>query len=167
MSDAGYIYIFRGVGTSYYKIGKTTKPEKRLASLRTEVPFELEIILIKQSNNMGQEEAALLKQYAQYRTRGEWLEMPAESLEDLNISPPMPPKTKNERLTDRILELLEKKTGLTAREINRHFGKTRMHVIEPLIAALVEEGSLASAKRGKRVEYLRVVEKPSPSEESA
>ena len=44
MTEKGFVYVIRAVGTRRIKIGFTTQPKERLASLQTGSPFPLEMI---------------------------------------------------------------------------------------------------------------------------
>ena len=69
---AGYVYLIWAKGTDCYKIGSSQYPEKRLPSLQTGSPVELEIIAVMPSENHELEERAMHARWRSYRIQGEW-----------------------------------------------------------------------------------------------
>ena len=60
-SGPGYVYLVRAVNTNLIKIGMSTRPERRLQTLQTGCPQELELVEEWQVNNMLQAERAALQ----------------------------------------------------------------------------------------------------------
>jgi hypothetical protein len=70
----GFVYIIRG-GDSYYKIGCTTNPSKRLIPMKAHAPFPLETLLLIPSEDMTHTEATLHAMFAKKHRRGEWYDL--------------------------------------------------------------------------------------------
>ena len=72
------LYIIQSRITGAFKIGRSSKPERRLKELQTGSPYELRIILVLK--DQGHEELELhrrLKRYlSQGRMKGEWFSEP-------------------------------------------------------------------------------------------
>ncbi|MDJ0536104.1 MAG: GIY-YIG nuclease family protein [Xenococcaceae cyanobacterium MO_207.B15] len=77
MSDFGFIYFIYDFSSKQTKIGKTSKhPAYRLKELQTGNTTKLELIHFYETSEMSDEETKLHHQYNQYRTLGEWFELP-------------------------------------------------------------------------------------------
>lgn len=77
MSDFGFIYFIYDFSNKQMKIGKTSKhPAYRLKELQTGNSTKLELLHFYETDRMSQEETMLHNQYNQYRTIGEWFELP-------------------------------------------------------------------------------------------
>lgn len=84
MSDFGFIYFIYDFQTKQTKIGKTSKhPAYRLKELQTGNGTKLELLHFYESERMSEEESNLHNKYAQYRTIGEWFELPLPLLLEL------------------------------------------------------------------------------------
>lgn len=84
MSDFGFIYFIYDFQTKKTKIGKTSKhPAYRLKELQTGNGTKLELLHFYESDRMSEEESNLHNKYAQYRTIGEWFELPLPILLEL------------------------------------------------------------------------------------
>lgn len=81
--DPGFVYLIHAEGSNYYKIGKTTKPERRLLQISPKMPFKTRFVKIWRSLFMSEAETFLHRAYSQRRTNGEWFEL--ESGELYNI----------------------------------------------------------------------------------
>jgi hypothetical protein len=169
MSQPGYVYIIRGVGTAYIKVGKTTSLERRLRDLAHSVPFKIALLYAHLVHDMDREEQRLKALYAPFRTRGEWFELPTEALtawpdihEEVRLIAPRAEKI-SRTPRDRVLAKLSDHGKLTAREIGKQTG-LRNAILQPLMHALVAEGTVETSRRGKRVEYLRLVPANPPSD---
>jgi hypothetical protein len=85
----GYTYVIECQG--YVKIGLAANPRLRLASLQTCNPFPLRLLAVFPAwSDMDADEARLHKEFARYRTRGEWHKMPDDVLFELVSRQPMP-----------------------------------------------------------------------------
>lgn len=71
--DRGYIYVLR---SPYgYKIGKTKNPTKRLNHFGVKLPFETEVIILKETKNYHLTERELHEKFMHKRIRGEWFQL--------------------------------------------------------------------------------------------
>jgi len=68
----GYIYLVRGVGTPWYKIGKSKNPEVRSKQLGTQGPFKHELIHTIRVSDMKLHEEYWHNHFATKRVEGEW-----------------------------------------------------------------------------------------------
>jgi len=69
---SGYVYLVWAKGTDMYKIGSSQYPEKRLPTLQTGSPVELELIASKSFESHEFEEKRLHSYWKQFRVQGEW-----------------------------------------------------------------------------------------------
>jgi len=69
---AGYVYLVWAKGTDMYKLGSSQYPEKRLPSLQTGSPVELELIASKAFESYEFQEKRMHSHWKQYRVQGEW-----------------------------------------------------------------------------------------------
>jgi len=83
--EAGYVYLMHAQGTSYYKIGKSINPDKRLLQISPKMPFETELIKVWGTNFMSIAEKWLHKHFSEFRRNGEWFQLPDEFLFHLLI----------------------------------------------------------------------------------
>lgn len=81
-NKAGFIYLVKQDSSSFYKIGKSKKPHKRLESLQIGSPVELIIVERYFSMDCGQLECLLHKYYKHYWVRGEWFDFPGSVVKD-------------------------------------------------------------------------------------
>lgn len=69
----GYIYLIHAIGTSNYKIGKTSQnPQKRLADLQTGNHCKLRLLEQIEVDNMDMAESQMHAEYKRNRFEGEW-----------------------------------------------------------------------------------------------
>lgn len=70
----GYVYVFRQLGTDFYKIGMTTKEtvQSRFDSFKTYAPQGAEITHVIKTENAAKLEKAIHSKYAKHRTSGEF-----------------------------------------------------------------------------------------------
>ena len=68
----GYIYLMHGVGTPWYKIGKSGDPHIRQNQIGVLAPFEIKLIYIHQVDDMDAAERAFHALFAEKRASGEW-----------------------------------------------------------------------------------------------
>jgi hypothetical protein len=159
MSQPGYVYIIRGVGTSYVKVGKTTSLLRRLRDLAQSVPFKIALLYTELVHDMDGEEQRLKVRYAPFRTRGEWFEFPPEALaawpDILEEIKPIKPRAEKKTRTprDRVLDKLLVLGRLTEREIGQRTG-LRASILRPLMQTLVAEGAIDARPKGRTVAYL-------------
>ena len=89
MSDFGFIYFIYDFQTKKTKIGKTSKhPAYRLKELQTGNSTKLELLHFYESTQISEEESILHNRYKQYRTIGEWFELPLPLLLEITHSSP-------------------------------------------------------------------------------
>ena len=74
----GFVYLIRQTITPYYKIGKSKDPYKRLQTLQTGTPLELQIVSRVWSFDAVRLESTLHEYFDAYRVRGEWFDLPSE-----------------------------------------------------------------------------------------
>lgn len=84
-SQFGYVYIVGSSEEGLYKIGKTTSPEKRLRSLQTACPYELDYTRWIKTDRMDELERRLHNQFSDKRTRGEWFKLAEEDLKLMEL----------------------------------------------------------------------------------
>jgi hypothetical protein len=78
--ENGFVYLIHGVGTNYYKIGKSIHPDKRVLQISPKMPFKAEIVQVWRSLFMSDAERIMHEEYEAYRTNGEWFEFDKETL---------------------------------------------------------------------------------------
>jgi TetR/AcrR family fatty acid metabolism transcriptional regulator len=66
----GFVYLLRG--GDYYKIGRSEDVDKRIIQLASQLPFELELVHVIETDDVFLVEKLLLERFASKRTRGEW-----------------------------------------------------------------------------------------------
>ena len=66
----GYVYLLRS--SHGYKIGKSSSPKSRIASLRTASPFPLHVEAVIYAQYMDALEKALHERFYDKKIRGEW-----------------------------------------------------------------------------------------------
>ena len=74
----GIVYVLNA--GPYYKIGRTTNLDNRIAQLSTLPPFDLEIIHTIETDNAPQLEAELHNALADKHKNGEWFELDEEDV---------------------------------------------------------------------------------------
>lgn len=79
--EQGYIYVIHGVGSSYYKIGKSVNPDRRILQIAPQMPFRTRFIRVWRSDFMSMAELFMHEQYSECRVNGEWFEFSAKELE--------------------------------------------------------------------------------------
>jgi len=73
----GFIYFLRA-DNGLTKIGKSTKPKRRLASIQTACPCSTELVRVEPAIDMDEAERNLHKLFANQRVRGEWFDISLE-----------------------------------------------------------------------------------------
>jgi hypothetical protein len=81
--DFGYIYLLNAVGTSYYKIGKSVHPDKRLKQISPKMPYECELISVIPTFFKTMAEAEYHAHFEKNRVNGEWFEIEEKSFLDI------------------------------------------------------------------------------------
>lgn len=75
------VYLIRVKNTTYYKIGLSIDPSKRLSSIQSSCPLEVEIVKIWDGEL--DEECRLHNIFGQYRMHGEWYSLMDNIVESL------------------------------------------------------------------------------------
>jgi len=65
-----FVYVLRS--GPYFKIGKTTELSKRIAQLRIQLPFEVELFKVINTNDCTRLETFFHRAYSSVRVNGEW-----------------------------------------------------------------------------------------------
>lgn len=76
------VYAIRS-GSGEIKIGISVDPQRRLSSLQTASPTELELLATANPDSAKAVETAIHNQFDQYQTTGEWFELPEAKREAL------------------------------------------------------------------------------------
>jgi len=80
MSREGYVYIL-GTRGIYYKIGRSSKLDRRIKQLKIQLPFPVKVLYAVKVRDCAYTEAKLHDLYFERRLNGEWFELDAESVE--------------------------------------------------------------------------------------
>lgn len=70
-----YVYLIQSLENSYYKIGTSKHPKKRLKELQTGNSSELKLVEIYPSEFANLIEKTLQRRYLHLRKEGEWFDM--------------------------------------------------------------------------------------------
>jgi predicted GIY-YIG superfamily endonuclease len=70
-----YIYLIQSLENSYYKIGISKNPSKRIEQLQTGNPVQLKLIEIYQSEFANLIENTLQRKYNYLKKEGEWFDL--------------------------------------------------------------------------------------------
>lgn len=82
--DMEKIYVLRGKGTNFFKIGRTSQPvEWRQQQLQTGCPFAIEIYATFPTFWPSEMEKFLHSYLAEFRTNGEWLAVEPEIVDSI------------------------------------------------------------------------------------
>lgn len=74
-----YVYLIQSLEDSYYKIGVSKHPKKRIKQLQTGNSSELKLIESYQSEFAHKIEKALQRRYSYLKKEGEWFELSVEN----------------------------------------------------------------------------------------
>ena len=74
----GYVYLLSGGG--YYKIGQTRDIRSRSRALGMQLPFEVDLVHVIETNEPLVLERRLHEEFNHKRVRGEWFELSAEDV---------------------------------------------------------------------------------------
>lgn len=80
-----YVYLLWVIGTTRYKIGRTTNPSQRIQDLQFQSPFPLKLIGLLYTEDCIEQELRLHRLAADYRVRGEWFELPRNWVQQKTI----------------------------------------------------------------------------------
>lgn len=70
-----HVYLIQSLENSYYKIGISKHPKKRVKELQTGNASELRLVLTYQSEYANKIEKTLQRRYSHLRREGEWFDM--------------------------------------------------------------------------------------------
>jgi len=70
-----YIYLIQSLENSYYKVGVSKHPQKRINELSTGNPSKLKLIEVYKSEYAYQIEKSLQNSYSHLRKEREWFDM--------------------------------------------------------------------------------------------
>jgi hypothetical protein len=70
-----YIYLIQSLENSYYKIGVSKNPQRRIKELQTGNSSELKLVESYQSEYADKIERTLQRRYSHLRKEGEWFDM--------------------------------------------------------------------------------------------
>jgi hypothetical protein len=70
-----FVYLIQSLENSYYKIGISKHPKKRIKELQTGNSSELKLVEVYQSEFANQIEKTLQRRYSHLRKEGEWFDM--------------------------------------------------------------------------------------------
>lgn len=76
----GYVYLIRGVGTPWYKIGISIDTKVRLKQLGTQGPFKIELIHQLKVNDMIAVESHFHRLFNGKRAEGEWFTLTPDDI---------------------------------------------------------------------------------------
>lgn len=81
--ERGFVYLMHASGSNYYKIGKSSKPSRRILEIAPKMPFETEFVKVWRTYFMSVAETSLHRRFASQRANGEWFELEEEDLDIL------------------------------------------------------------------------------------
>jgi hypothetical protein len=84
----GFIYLIRAIDTAYYKIGYTNNPSRRFSQISPKMPFKTKQMKVWRTNCMDIAEKMLHEIYAEYRTNGEWFDLPDSEIYEILYDDP-------------------------------------------------------------------------------
>lgn len=70
-----YVYLIQSLENSYYKIGISSNPNRRIKELKTGNSSPLRLIEIYQSEFANKIEKTMQRRYSHLRKEGEWFDM--------------------------------------------------------------------------------------------
>ena len=80
---SGWVYVLQGIGTDYYKIGKTSNPENRLRTFGVKLPLDVRYAVLIRTQDRHVMEKRLHTDYEHKRVDGEWFALDDNDLEDI------------------------------------------------------------------------------------
>lgn len=83
--QSGYVYVLQGDGTGFFKIGITTDIDRRTAQISPKMPFESSLVLYAYVDDMRSTELYLHEKFNDNRVNGEWFELSASQIRDIDI----------------------------------------------------------------------------------
>jgi hypothetical protein len=85
-NDEGYVYLLHRLGTSFYKIGYSINPIRRLSQVKTEsLCTNIQLIHAFPTEAMKRDEQKLHTVFNPYRRYGEWFELPNEAVQLIKL----------------------------------------------------------------------------------
>jgi hypothetical protein len=77
----GYVYLIHAIGSDFYKIGKSIKPDRRILQISPVMPFKIKFVRVWPSNFMNDAEKYLHGLFSLERVNGEWFSLNKDYLE--------------------------------------------------------------------------------------
>lgn len=71
----GKVYLLRGEGTGWFKIGVTTSIESRIKQVNVNSPFLVKLVACYDANDTIESEREWHARFSEKRTHGEWFEL--------------------------------------------------------------------------------------------
>ncbi len=81
--QTGYVYLIHALGTTRYKLGRSSDVSKRLEILGLQCPFPLKLLASAYVEDCVAEEKRLHKLAKDYHAHGEWFDLPDDWLRDI------------------------------------------------------------------------------------
>lgn len=82
IGNGRYVYVIRDANvTGFYKIGKTTNPNRRLNRFGVKLPFDVQIIFVIKTPDHHSLEYGLHTKFADRRVSGEWFDLGFDDLD--------------------------------------------------------------------------------------
>lgn len=81
----GFLYFIKADGHDLYKIGVSSKPDRRLKDIEGVLPFHIKILSIHFFYNVYDIEANMEKKLAASRVKGEWYSMSIQKAKEVMI----------------------------------------------------------------------------------
>ena len=79
--EQGYVYLVHAEGSKFYKIGKSTNPDRRIIQISLKMPFPVRLKKIWRSNFMSYSEKFLHSFFDHLRVNGEWFLFPDDGVD--------------------------------------------------------------------------------------
>lgn len=70
--NPGYVYVLQMEGHDYYKIGRTSNPDRRIRQIRPQMPARLKVVFAHRVSDCHFWESQLHFDYKSKRLNGEW-----------------------------------------------------------------------------------------------
>jgi hypothetical protein len=79
----GYVYLIHAIGSDFYKIGKSIKPDRRILQISPVMPFKIRFVRVWPTNFMDKAEKYLHNFFMDERVNGEWFSFKEEELNSI------------------------------------------------------------------------------------
>jgi len=81
--EQGYVYLIHAIGSDFYKIGKSVKPDRRILQISPVMPFKIQFVRVWPTNFMSKAEKYLHDLFMDERVNGEWFSFKEEELNSI------------------------------------------------------------------------------------